>query len=198
MSDVIAIPEAAEKAEAESLGEGLSGVAAARSPGVWLGPATVIEAGYSGVDLRLPMGRRVRAQLALGYPYEPAVGDVVLGIGNADGHWIIGVVSGKGRATLKVEGDLDVHATGTLRLHGERAVELTGPEINVTARKLTTLADTVVSAVGHLRQRITELWSVHAAERHTVIEGTSHEQAKTATVLTEEKMTINGKAIYLG
>ena len=56
----------------------------------------------------------------------------------------------------------------------------------------------MVQTYSQLKQRITELWSVHAAEKHIVVEGTSHEQAKRATILTEEKMTINGKAIYLG
>ena len=40
--------------------------------------------------------------------------------------------------------------------------------------------------------------SVHAREVHTVVDETHLTKAKSASVLTEETMTINGKQIHLG
>lgn len=165
---------------------------------VWLGPATVVAAGAASLELRLPTGARVSAQLALAAPYEASPDDLVLAIGNDSGFWVIGVIHGKGQTRIDVQGDLDIRATGELRLSGGRGVEVKGPDVALLATRLRTIAETATQTFSHLRQRMTELWSVQAARRHTVVEGASHEQAKSATILTEEKMTINGKAIYLG
>ena len=52
--------------------------------------------------------------------------------------------------------------------------------------------------VGSLRQRVAELLSVHAGAAHAVVDGSSVAQAKSTTILSEEKVTINGKAVHLG
>ncbi|MEZ4313530.1 MAG: DUF3540 domain-containing protein [Polyangiaceae bacterium] len=187
MSNVIAFPTSAERAVPLPTG----------AP-VWLGPATVVSAGVGSVELCLATGARTSAQLALAVPYEPVADDVVLAIGNADGFWVIGVVHGKGQTRMEVQGDLEVRATGALRLTGEAGVEVKGPEVSIVAGKLRSMARAATQSFENLYQRVSELWSVQAGSRHTVVEGESHEQAKSATVLTEEKMTINGKAIYLG
>ena len=47
-------------------------------------------------------------------------------------------------------------------------------------------------------QRVTDLLSVHAGESQTIVDGTSHLRADSASILTQEKVTLNGKAIHLG
>lgn len=168
-------------------------------PTFYLGPATVTRAGPAAVEVRLPAGAVVRAQLALAFTYEPVEGDVVLAIGADDGHYVIGVLDGRGRAALEIPGDVTVRAVGgVLRLAGDKGVELASPEVSVQAGSLRVIAGAVVQRFTSLRQRVTELLSVHARESHTQVDGAAHTQAKSATLLTEEKMTINGKAIYLG
>jgi hypothetical protein len=164
-----------------------------------LGPAEVTRASPHEVEVRLEGGAFARAQLALGYPYEPRKGDVVLVIGDAAGHYVIGVLQGTGRSVLELPGDVDLRAVnGVLRLSGDKGVEVTSPEVSIHAGRLQVIADAAVQRFASLCQRVADLLSVHAGQRHTVIEGSSHEQAKSATLLTEEQTTINGKAIYLG
>ncbi|MBI4954661.1 MAG: DUF3540 domain-containing protein [Myxococcales bacterium] len=164
-----------------------------------LGPAEVVAVGPGRVEVALPGGVRATARLALAYLYEPAVGDEVLVIGHTAGHYVIGVLRGRGRAVLEVPGDLDVHAVGgTLRLRGDRGVCLEGREVEVRASKLELVAAAVTETFTSLRQRVSELWSVRAGQTHTVVDGSSYTQAKSAAILSEERVTINGKAIHLG
>jgi hypothetical protein len=151
------------------------------------------------VEVRLEGGALAHAQIALGYPYEAKEGDVVLVIGEAGRHYVIGVLHGTGRSVLELPGDVDLHARGgTLRLSGDKGVEIAAPDLSIHVGKLQVIAGAAVQRFASLCQRVADLWSVQAGQRHTVIEGSSHEQAKSATILTEEQVTINGKAVYLG
>ena len=165
----------------------------------YLGPAVVTCVRPHELEVRLKTGAVVRAEAALAFTYEPACDDVVLVIGDADGHYVIGVLQGKGRAVLEIPGDVNVRAVGgVLRLSGDKGVEIASPELSMRVGKLLVLADAAVQRFSSLRQRVTELLSVHAGQSHTVVEGSSHAQSKSATILSEEKVTINGKAVYLG
>jgi hypothetical protein len=165
----------------------------------YLGPASVTRASRSDVDVRLKTGAVVRATPALAFTYQPVEGDLVLVIGDAEGHYVIGVIHGSGRSTLELPGDVDVRAVGgVLRLSGDKGVEVAAPEVTVRAGALRTIAGAITETCSSLRRRVTELLSVHAGERHTVVDGTSYEQSKSATLVTEDKMTLNGKQIYLG
>lgn len=172
----------------------------AAPPRLPLGPATVTRADAAGVEVTLRGGASARAELALAFTYQPAPGDVVLVIGDDEqGRYVIGVLQGSGRASLELPGDVDVRAVGgVLRLAGDKGVEVAAPEVSVQAGRVRMIADAVVQRFATLRQRVTELLSVHAAESHTLVDGAAHTQAKSATILTDEKTTINGKAIYLG
>lgn len=169
-----------------------------------LGPAVVLEPREGidprrEVDVRLGDGAVTRARMAMPLPYEPCAGDTVLVIGDAGGHYVIGVLEGRGRTVVEMHGDVDLRALGgVLRLQSDRGVHIDAPEVEVLARRLRTVADTVVQTVGSLRQRVTELLSVHAAQSHSVVDGASVAQAKSTTILSEEKVTINGKAVHLG
>ena len=166
--------------------------------GLYLGPAAVAAVHPAEIEVDLPKGGKVHARLALAYAYEPAPGDEVLVIGNAEGHWIIGVVRGKGPAVLHFPADAELRAAGTLRIAADRGVEVSAPEFSVTTKKIRMIASEVVHAFSTLRQRVTELMSVQAGQTHTVVEGSMHSQAKNATILTEEKVSINGKEVHLG
>jgi hypothetical protein len=165
----------------------------------YLGPAVVTAVDPHEVEVSLKDGDKARAVMALASPYAPAPGDVVLVIGNQDGHYVIGVLHGTGKAVLEFQGDVDVRAVGgVLRLAGDRGVEVAAPEVSMQAGTLRVIAGAVVQKFTSIRQRVTELLSVHAGETHTVVDGSAYAQSKRATMLTEDKMTINGKEIYLG
>lgn len=173
--------------------------AVAPMPVDYLGAAEVILALPHELSARLPDGAVVRARLALAFPYEPQEGDEILVIGRGREHYVIGVLRGAGRTTLALEGDVELRARGgVLRLSSDQAVEVAAPEVKMTAGKLQVLAGAVAQTFASLRQTVTELLSVRAGQSHTVVAGSSFAQSKRATVLSEEKMTLNGKEIYLG
>ncbi|EYF08876.1 DUF3540 domain-containing protein [Chondromyces apiculatus] len=165
----------------------------------YLGPADVVAAHPHALDIRMPSGVEARARLALAFPYEAVPGDVVLAIGNPDGCYVIGVLSGQGRTVLELHGDVDLRAvSGSLNLSADKGVRIAAPEVELHTGKLRLVADTVMQKFTSLRQRVTDLLSVHAGQSHSVVDGASFSQSKSATLQTQEKVLINGKEIHLG
>ncbi len=167
----------------------------------YLGPATVLAAHLNTVDVQLPGHRRVQAKLALAMPYRPVVGDELLVVSGSDNdeHWVIGVVHGKGSMRLEIPGDVDLRAVGgKLRLGGDAGVHIDSREITLSSEKLRIVANSLFEKLTTAVTRVQKVLSVQAGERHTVVEGNSLEKAKRATILTEETVSINGKAVHLG
>jgi hypothetical protein len=165
----------------------------------YLGPAEVDRAAGHEVFVRLPAGGPpVRVELALAFPYEPAPGDVILVIGKGEAYFAIGVLKGTGRSVLSLPGDVALHAEGELHLSGGKGVRVTAPEIELYADKMRAVAGTVVQTFTSMFQRVSELLSVHAGESHTLVEGASYAQSKSAAIVTQETVTINGDEIHLG
>lgn len=169
------------------------------TPDRHLGPAEVTAVEPDGVVVRLESGTTARAQIALATGYEAAVGDVVLVIGDASRAWVIGVLSSSGRTSLAVTGDLELRSLdGKVHISAAKGVEIESPTLAMRLGKLSVVAETVVQHAVSFRQRVRELLSVQAGEQHTVVDGATTTQAERATIVTEQKVTINGKAIYLG
>jgi hypothetical protein len=168
-------------------------------PRDYLGPAVVLEVGSNDVEARLPSGVVVRAELALAFPYRPAAEDVVLVIGRGEAHYVIGVLRATGETALRFEGNVSLHAIrGKLRLTGDEGVEIQGRELEILVDAFKVVATSMVQKAASAYQRISGLLHVRAGESQTLVDGTSTTKAKTGVILTEEKMTINGKQIYLG
>jgi hypothetical protein len=165
----------------------------------YLGPARVTEAGAGGLRVELEDGAPVTATLALAFPYEPTAGDVVLVIGKRDRHYVIGVLHGTGRSVLAMQGDVELRAVnGVLTVAGDKGVQIEGPELEVSVGKLKMVAESVVQKFTNVYQHVKALLSVRAGETHTLVDDATFAKSKTATILTEEKMAINGKEIHLG
>ena len=165
----------------------------------YLGPAEVLSLEGTDVVVALSDGAERRATMAFASPYEPAVGDSLLVIGKRDDFYAIGVLRGTGRAVLRFSGDVDLAAEGgTLRLSGDRGVEIRSPDVQVHAERVSTFAGTLVQKAASLLQRVTSMLEVHAKESRTVVEGTSVLQAKSAAIVTDETTTVQGKQVHLG
>jgi hypothetical protein len=158
----------------------------------------VVRGGASVVTLRLGDGSEREARVALAFAYEPAAGDTVLAIGDENGCYVIGVLAGSGKGVLAFPGDLTVRAAGRLHLSGEEGVDIEGPHVEVRAGTLTMMARAVTERFESLKQHVVDLLSVQAGKSHTTIDGPSYTRAESATLLTKDKVTINGKAIHLG
>ncbi len=166
---------------------------------VYLGPADVTRVQASEVFVELPEGATVQVQLAFAFPYEPSVGDTLLVIGKDGQHYAIGVLRGIGKASLSFHGDVEVRATGgTLTLTADKGIEMNGPDVSVRAGSLRLYAEKAVEKFTWLHQRVASLMSVHAKEMHTIVEESATTNAKSATITTEETVTVNGKQIHLG
>jgi hypothetical protein len=167
--------------------------------GRYLGPAEVIATRPDQLELRLPTGRLVRARSALAFPYEAAVGDELLVIGEASEHYVIGVLRGRGRTELAFDGDVDLRSRdGRVRISGDRGVSLEGPEVDVHAERYSVFAELASTVVSNLRQSVRELFTLRAKEHHTMVERDLLQHSKRARVVAEEKVTVNGKEIFLG
>ena len=164
-----------------------------------LGPARILRTELLGkVLLELRDGAQRHAEMALAFRYEPTVGDTVLAIGDADGCYVIGVLHSAGKTVLSVAGDLEINAAGALRLRGEQGVAIEGAQMQVEVGKLEIVARQVAQRFERLRQSVSELLSVRAGATHTVVEGATFTRAREATLLTKDKVNINGKSIHLG
>jgi hypothetical protein len=165
----------------------------------YLGPARVIEASGRRAQVELPEGARVEARLAIAYPYEPAPGDTLLLFGRGEEYYAIGVLEGQGRAVLSFKGDVEVRAEGgTLSLAGDKGVSISGEEVAVQAGQIKMIAGAVVQTFASLYQRVTELLSSRSKRSHTIVDEAAFTQAKSAAIVTEESVTINGKEVHLG
>jgi len=174
---------------------------------------TPLEPGLGGADkdaaalvaaehlVRLPGGEaEVNAAMALGYAYEPAIGDMLLIIGDDEGgRWVIGVIEGRGKTDMRFEGDVHLHAArGALTLSADNGVRVRGPELDVVVERFAVAAGSAVQKCATLYQRVRELMTVHARESHAIVEETALQRAKKVAVVAEETASVNGKQILLG
>ena len=155
-----------------------------------LGPATVTDA--TGLSLVLPDGTRGMAQLALAVPYTPEVGDRVLVIGQEpDELYVIGVLQGTGKTTLKVPGDLDVEApNGTIRF--------SAPTVEIKAEKLNIFTKRILQKAKNVYLWFTGLFEVKSKRMRTQVEETYRLKAERADIRGENEVNINGPSINLG
>jgi Protein of unknown function (DUF3540) len=165
----------------------------------YLGPASVTEVHPHELVVTLPDGAATRAALALALPYSPVVGDVLLVIGRASKYYAIGVLQGSGETAMVFQGDVQLRSSnGRLTLTGDRGVDIRGAELEIQTGALRMLAREVVQRFDSVCQRVTALIRVHAGETHTFVKEGALTQANSATILTEEAVTINGREIHLG
>jgi hypothetical protein len=165
----------------------------------YLGPGVVVGFASNGVLVERDDGAEVLAEMALPLPYESCEGDVLLLVGRDSRHYVIGVLSGRGRTSLELEGNISLRAVGGVaEIAGDEGVRLRGPTVDVETGALNVVARTLVESVSTLVQRVTALLSIQAREMHTLVEESATTQAKSATIQTEEVVTINGKQVHLG
>ncbi|MFO0554673.1 MAG: DUF3540 domain-containing protein [Polyangiaceae bacterium] len=175
---------------------GLAGVLA--GSGRYLGPGVVVATRADRIELELEGGERVDARAALPWPYEAAVGDELLVVGEGARHFVIGVLRGRGAIRLDFEGDVKLSATGRLDLAADKGVSIRAPDVHVESDRLTIVAEAAHKIVGTLRQTVRDLFTLRAKEQHTLVEGNVLSHSKATRIVSEEKVTINGKEIFLG
>jgi Protein of unknown function (DUF3540) len=161
--------------------------------------AVVTAVSGPGVMVALADGREVSATFALPLPYAACEGDVLLVIGESGEFFVIGIIAGRGKTSLELQGNVSVHAVGgALDLSGDQGVTVRGPVVAVHADKLNTVARAVVETFSSLFQRVTDVVHVHARQQVSIVDEGSYSQAKTTAIQSEDTVTINGREIHLG
>jgi hypothetical protein len=166
---------------------------------LYLGPATMVVPGTRDVEVRLEGGARVNAQLALALPYVPAEDDVVLVLGKDERHYVVGVLHSSGRTALTFRGNVKLQAVGgSLDLAADEGVRVKGRAVELEARELRMSAQSLVQKFQSVVQRVRGLLRVRAERTDTIVDESALTKAKSASIVTEETMAINGKQIHLG
>ena len=167
--------------------------------GRYLGPATVTQFGPALLEAELPGGERISPKLALAFPFEPALGDTLLVIGQGERYFVIGLIASTGQTSLHFRGNVELRAvSGTLELHGEEGVSLSGPQIDIKTKKLTVLAEKVNEAFGTVLTRVKSLMSVHTGATDTIVRGEWSSRSERAAITSQEVVSVNGKEVHLG
>ncbi|HEY1694698.1 MAG TPA: DUF3540 domain-containing protein [Polyangiaceae bacterium] len=175
------------------------GTAEAARGGPHLGRGVVTAVHDGSAELLLDDGAVVNAVFALSLPYAACRGDELLVIGEDGAHFVIGVLAGRGRTSLELQGDVAVRAVdGTLSLAGDRGLELRSPVVDVIAGDLRMTARAMVETFVTAFRRVSELLHVHAGQELSVVDEASHQQAKTTSIQCEDTVTIQGKEIHVG
>jgi len=190
----------------DDMARSAAATAVVRSAGVepataadYLGPARVVEASGRVVSVELPGGAAERARMALAFPYRPAAGDTLLVVGRGDALYVIGVIEGGGETVLSFAGGVELRAEGgPLRLASDQGVEVNAPEVALVAGNLRLFAEAAVEKLGTLYQHVRGLLRARAGETETLVDDAAVTRARSASILTEETMSINGKQIHLG
>ena len=165
---------------------------------VYCGPAIVLDVDRSSVRLQLP-GREARAELALAYPYEPRPNDLVLalGVGDAD-VYVVGVLQGRGRTRLSVQGNLDIEASGQVTVRGGDGVRLEGKHVAVSAERYELLARSVIERLGDVHRWAKGVISTFAERTRTVVQENATLSAGRIVEKAKRDVVIDGEHVRLG
>jgi hypothetical protein len=164
----------------------------------YLGPARVLTAAGNRAKLELP-DEYVWAVVALGMPYEPAVDDVVLAIGQKGSWYVIGLIQARGKTTLTVPGDLEIRAPrGGIQLSAATNVTVKGPEVTIAANKLELFAKSVFERFTAATRWVKEAFQLHAGRCRTRVDGCYELSAERIRERAEREVKIDGSKIHLG
>jgi hypothetical protein len=164
--------------------------------GHYLGPATIVEQAGSGYRVEHPDGFSI-ASLALGYPYRPEPGDRVLVIG-INPSFVIGVLKTKGRTQLNVTGDLEITATGKLRLRGGKELQLETDRMKIRSRTLDLSIDKVTERINNCYRWVKGVIQTVAGRTRTIVEKNATLHAGRIVEKAKGDVVLDGKQIRLG
>ena len=166
----------------------------------FLGPGHVTAVRGAEVTVKIDDEATVSAWVALAFPYQPVVDDILLVIGRGDTHYVIGVLHGRGNVVLTAQGDINLHAVnGKLNLSGDQGVNVSGPDIELRAtNKLSLLATSFVKKCTSAYVWVKDLFTRRAGQTNITTDGQSVNRAKGHIILSEDTVKVNGKQIHLG
>lgn len=168
------------------------------APSTYLGPARVAAIEGDRLQLAFP-DQQVWAVSALAVPYRPAVGDVVLAIGQDEAWYVLGVIKGKGETTLMAPGNLKLMAPhGRIELVAGAGVRVYGPTVQLVADKVEVTARYLLETLGTASRWVKQLFHLRAGQAHVTVEDTYQVKAGRIVERAEGDVRIDGRHIHLG
>lgn len=163
-----------------------------------LGPALVTAA--TGAELELQVeGETVKALNALAMPYMPRVGDIVLAIGQDDGHYVIGVLQTTGDMRLAFPAGVHFHAPrGRVEFTSGEEIELQAPSVRVQSGKLELVARTISEKFVNAFRCVKELSQLRAGRARTMVDGMNYQRAERQAIRARKDVRVDGNQIHLG
>jgi hypothetical protein len=164
----------------------------------FLGPARALAVQDRRVLVALPQAK-AWATLALAQGYEPVEGDVLLVIGQEEAFFVIGVIAGRGRTTLRAHGDLELSAPhGRIDLLARDGIALRGGPVQVVAKAFEAAVDTLKQRCKDLFVAVTDTFRTRSRRLETEVEETHRTTAGRIVQRAEQDVTIDGEKIHLG
>jgi Protein of unknown function (DUF3540) len=164
----------------------------------YLGPARVLAAAGNRAKLELP-DEHVWAIVAIGSPYQLAIDDEVLAIGQLGQWYVIGVIRGCGKTTLNVPGDLEIRAPhGEIALSAAKGVTVKSPTVTIAANKLELFARSVFERFNEATRWVKDVLQIRAGRVRTRVEAEYDLGAQRILAQADEDVRIDGSKIHLG
>ena len=136
---------------------------------------------------------------AVGYPYDFQPDDVVLAIAHHDEWYVIGVLQGSGKLTLRAPGDLRLLAPqGAIELVSAQGITLRSPQVSVVTLQWKLVARKISQRCEQARLWIKHSWDVVAQRMTARVEGGYRLRAGKIVQRAEGDVKIDGKKIHLG
>jgi len=164
----------------------------------YLGPARVREVAGNRLQLEFP-DELPWATLALGYPYHPVIGDLVLALGQGSNWFVIGVIQGAGKTKFIVPGDFEILAPrGRISLTAGKAFQVKSPDVKITAGKLEFIAKRIFEHFTDATRWVKDTWQIRAGRLRSDVEDDYQLKANRIIERAKADVRIDGDKIHLG
>lgn len=132
--------------------------------------------------------------------YRAAVGDVLLVVADAQraACYAIGVIQGRGDATLATEGSIELRAGTALRLSAGAELSVDSPRTHVRGRRLELDADHLVTTAKDWMVRIRDLLKLSAKRRISEVDDADVTRSGSISTKAKGRVTIDGERIDIG
>lgn len=168
------------------------------TPNMHLGPAEVVQDLGDRLAIQFP-DQKTQAVKAITPHYTACPGDQVLVIGQSDTFYAIGVIRGRGKSHLCVDGDLNLQARGgKLSLQSDVQVQLHSPKVSLRTLSFDMIAEKATETFTHLYQTVTKKLHLKAGSSQTQVVNESTLSAGSITQQAKEDVRIDGDRINLG
>ena len=165
-----------------------------------VGPARVLEVlpdGRPRVQLLTGDCRRLVADWAIPFRYEPAPADLLLTVSRGQNAWITGIVSGRGSSRLAFAGDIALSAAGDLGVGADGGVRIAAPEVLVEAPIQECETEETIQRIGSLDTTVTTEIEDRAGTCERTIDGDDDQLAARHSTVARHRVKIDGGLLRL-